>query len=202
MLGLWRDPRFPPLQHPDEVLGAVLVPSLHQHLRRALLAEVLELLVQFKRVVADVVWIRVEVRRGKACFVDKLRRSFRRPDGYRDEVDPLGVQCRFDVPPELYGQLPAEESPERAHERHDGGLPGGSVDASREVDEFAGGGVVHRASFERGVRVGGGVGWGVAEGGCGDGCGAGRRARADVGLSASQPTRDGREGKGAAKVSR
>ena len=120
MLGLWRDPRLPPLQHPDEVLGAVLVPSLHQHLRRALLAEVLELFIQFKRVVADVVWIRVEVRRGKACFVDKLRRSFRRPDGYRDEVDPLGVQCRFDVPPELYGQLPAEESPERAHEVHHG----------------------------------------------------------------------------------
>jgi hypothetical protein len=62
--------------------------------------------------------------------------------------------------------------------------------------------VVDHASFERGVRVGGGVGWGVAEGGCGDGRGAGCRARADVGLSAPQPTRDGREGKGAAKVSR
>ena len=201
MLGLWRDPRLPPLQHPDEVLGAVLVPSLHQHLRRALLAEVLELFIQFKRVVADVVWIRVEVRGGKAGFIDKLRRSFGCPDGHRDEVDPSGVQCWFDIPPELYGQLPAEESPERAHERHDGGLPGGCVDASREVDEFAGGGVVDRASFERGVRVGGGVGWGVAEGGCGDGRGAGCRARADVGLSAPQPDAE-TEGKDAAKVSR
>jgi hypothetical protein len=57
-------------------------------------------------------------------FGHEIARPFLRTDGHREERNVVFFEHRQNITPELYGQLPAEKSPERAHEVHHGGFFG------------------------------------------------------------------------------